>query len=120
MRSGEYLFGKFLGNVLFLTAFLGGFMLSSMAMLIVRGEAPVEPLVFLEQYLLLTPAAVVFVSAAAVLFESIPFLSGKLGDVAYFFFWLAAIGLVASNEAGHHGIGWVRYFDFTGFGFMID
>ena len=120
MRSGEYLLGKFLGNVLFLTTFLGGFMLSSMAMLIVRGEAPIEPLVFLEQYLLLTPAAVVFVSAAAVLFESIPFLSGKLGDVIYFFFWMAAIGLVVSDQASHRAISWVRYFDFTGFGFMIE
>ncbi len=30
MRSGEYLLGKFLGNVAFLVTFLGGFMLSSM------------------------------------------------------------------------------------------
>ena len=120
MRSGEYLLGKFLGNVLFLTTFLAGFMLSSMAMLIVRGEAPIEPLVFVEQYLLLTPAAIVFVSAVAVLFESIPFLSGKLGDVVYFFFWMAAIGLVISDQASHHGVRWARYCDFTGFGFMIE
>ncbi|MGH8091963.1 MAG: hypothetical protein ACREIF_00620 [Chthoniobacterales bacterium] len=120
MRSGEYLLGKFLGNVLFLTTFLAGFMLSSMAMLLVRGEARIEPLVFLQQYLLLTPAAVVFVSAVAVLFESIPLISGKLGDVAYFFFWMAAIGLVISDQASHHGVSWARYFDFTGFGFMIE
>ncbi|MEO6969362.1 MAG: hypothetical protein ABI217_00520, partial [Chthoniobacterales bacterium] len=77
MRSGEYLFGKFLGNVVFLTVFIAGFMLSSMAMLLVRGEARIEPGIFLEQYLLLTPATIVFVSAVAVLFESIPWLSGK-------------------------------------------
>jgi hypothetical protein len=120
MRTGEYLLGKFLGNVLFLTTFLGGFMLSSMAMLLVRGEAPIEPLVFVGQYLLLTPSAVVFVSAVAVLFESIPFLSGKLGDVAYFFFWMAFLGLVIGDEASKHGISWARYFDVTGFGFMMD
>jgi len=120
MRTGEYLLGKFLGNVLFLTTFLGGFMLSSMAMLLVRGEAPIEPLVFVGQYLLLTPSAVVFVSAVAVLFESIPFLAGKLGDVAYFFFWMAFLGLVISDEASKHGISWARYLDVTGFGFMID
>ncbi len=116
MRSGDYLVGKFLGNVFFLSTFLVGFMLSSMAMLIVRGEAPIEPRVFLEQYLLLTPAAVVFVSAIAVFFESVPFLSGKLGDVVYFFLWMTGIGLAAS----HHNISWARYFDFTGFGFMSD
>src|SRR3954467_3149735 len=71
MRSGEYLLGKFLGNLTFLATFVAGFMLSSMAMLLVRGGAPLEPFVFLSQYLLLTPAAIVFVSAVAVLFESI-------------------------------------------------
>lgn len=80
MRSGEYLLGKFLGNLAFLATFVAGFMLSSMAMLMVRGEARLEPLIFLQQYLLLTPAAIVFVSAAAVLFESIPLLSGKLAQ----------------------------------------
>lgn len=120
MRSGEYLLGKFLGNALFLTVFIAGFMLSSMAMLLVRGEARIEPVVFLGQYLLLTPATIVFVSAVAVLFESIPWLSGKLGDVVYFFFWIAAMGLVIGNEASKGSINWARYFDFTGFGFMIN
>jgi len=120
MRSGEYLWGKFLGNVFFLTTFLAGFMLSSMAMSIVRGEAPIEPLVFLEQYLLLTTAAIVFVSAVAVLFESIRFLSGKLGDVAYFILWMMTISLAVGNAASHGKISWARYFDFTGFGFMTD
>ena len=76
MRSGEYLLGKFFGNLAFLITFLTGFMLSSMVMLMVRGEAPLEPLVFIRQYLLLTPAAIIFVSAVAVLFESIPWLAG--------------------------------------------
>ncbi|MFL6590154.1 MAG: hypothetical protein ACJ8M4_08280 [Chthoniobacterales bacterium] len=120
MRSGEYLVGKFLGNVVFLATFVVGFILSSMTMLLVRGEAPLEPLVFLEQYLLLTPPAIVFVSAVAVLFESIRWLSGKVGDVLYFFVWMSVIGIVATNEATHGAINWARCFDFTGFGFMID
>lgn len=120
MRSGEYLLGKFLGNLVFLSTFVGGFMLSSMVMLLVRGEAPLEPLVFLSQYLLLTPTAIVFVSAVAVLFESIRWLSGKLGDVIYFFLWSTVIGLVVANETTHGRINWARCFDFTGFGFMID
>ena len=39
MRAGEYLLGKFLGNLVFLAVFVCGFMLSSMVMLAVRGEA---------------------------------------------------------------------------------
>ncbi|MEY2482927.1 MAG: hypothetical protein QOK24_1455 [Verrucomicrobiota bacterium] len=120
MRSGEYLLGKFLGNLTFLATFVCGFMLSSMVMLAVRGEARLEPFVFIGQYLLLTPAAIVFVSAVAVLFESIPWLAGKLGDVIYFFLWSTVIGLVGANEAAHGQINWLRCFDFTGFGFMID
>src|SRR6185503_3164333 len=120
MRSGEYLLGKFLGNLTFLATFTCGFMLSSMAMLVVRGEARIEPFVFIQQYVLLTPPAIVFVSAVAVLFESIRWLSGKFGDVIYFFLWATVIGLVVANETTHGRINWARCFDFTGFGFMID
>jgi hypothetical protein len=120
MRSGEYLFGKFLGNLAFLATFVCGFMLSSMAMLAVRGEARLDPFIFISQYLLLVPPAIVFVSAVAVLFESIPWLAGKFGDVIYFFLWSTVIGLVVANETTHGGINWARCFDFTGFGFMID
>ncbi len=119
MRSIEYLLGKFLGNIVFLGTFLGGFMLFSMAMLLVRGEARLEPLVFLRQYLLLTPAAIVLVSAVAVLFESIPWLSGKLGDVLYFFLWMGFISAVVGNEVNGGKWNWARCIDFTGFGFMI-
>ncbi len=120
MRSGEYLLGKFFGNLVFLATFLTGFMLSSMAMLLVRGEARIEPLVFVQQYLLLTPSAIVFVSAVAVLFESIPFLSGKIGDVFYFFFWMTFLGLAIGDEISGGKIRWARCFDFSGFGFMIN
>jgi len=119
MRSIEYLVGKFLGNLAFLTTFLGGFLLSSMAMLFVRGEASLEPLVFVCQYLLLTPAAIILVSAVAVFFESIPLLAGKLGDIAYFFLFMIFISLVVGNEVSGGRINWTRCFDFTGFGFMI-
>lgn len=119
MRTGEYLLGKFLGNLVFLATFVCGFMLSSMVMLAVRGEARLEPVIFIEQYLLLTPPAIVFVSAVAVLFESISWLAGKIGDVIYFFLWSTVIGLVVANETTHGAINWARCFDFTGFGFMI-
>ncbi|MDQ6623934.1 MAG: hypothetical protein M3Y86_10700 [Verrucomicrobiota bacterium] len=119
MRSSEYLLGKFCGNLAFLFTFMSGFMLSSMAMQLVRGEAPLEPLVFVRQYLLLTPAAMILVSAVAVFFESTTWLSGKLGDVAYFFLFISLIGLVAGNEVSGGRINWARSLDFTGFGFMI-
>jgi ABC-type transport system involved in multi-copper enzyme maturation permease subunit len=117
--SGEYLFGKFAGNLLFLTTFVAGFMTTSMAMLLVRGEAPLRPLIFIKQYLLLVPPAIVLVSVIAIVFESIPLLSGKFGDVAYFFVWLGSLGVVASRFEDT-GAQWLLLFDFTGFGYLME
>src|SRR5688572_28526401 len=43
MRASEYLVAKCLGNLVFLSTFTAGFMLSAMAMLVVRSEAALEP-----------------------------------------------------------------------------
>ncbi|MCU1246712.1 MAG: hypothetical protein JWN02_2622 [Acidobacteria bacterium] len=118
MRSSEYLWGKLLGNILFLTTFMTGFMLTAMAMLLVRGEAPLEPWIFVKQYLLLVPPTIVFVAVLGIVFESIPWLSGRVGDVLYFFLWATTLGLVA-NAMEHGAPHWVACFDFTGLGFLM-
>jgi hypothetical protein len=120
MRGSEYLIGKFAGNVVFLTTFIAGFMVSSMAMLIVRGEAPLQPLVFAKQYLLVVPPMIVFVSALAIVFESVPLLSGKFGDVVYFFVWSGILGAVVAMIETGHGVSVARYLDFVGLGYMLD
>src|SRR4051794_9760319 len=119
MRTGEYILGKFLGNVVFLTTFIAGYMAASMAMLLVRGEAPLEPLIFMKQYAIVTPSTIVFISVAAIVFESIPWLSGRFGDVLYFFLYAASLGIVASSME-HGGGGVLRYFDFSGFGYLLE
>jgi hypothetical protein len=119
MRSGEYLVGKALGNAVFLATFLAGYMLVSMAMVPVRGEAPLEPLVFARQYLLLAPPTIVLVAVAAVLFESVRWLSGRLGDVVWFFAWAGGLAVPAIAVESEHTPGLVRYVDVTGLGFLI-
>jgi hypothetical protein len=119
MRTSEYVIGKFLGNVVFLTTFMAGYMMASMAMLLVRGEAPLEPLIFIKQYAIVTPSTIVFISVAAIVFESIPWLSGRVGDVLYFFLYAASLGVVASSME-HGGGGVLRYFDFSGFGYLME
>lgn len=118
LRSGEYIAGKFLGNALFLTVFFGGFMLVSMAMVVVRGEAPLEPWTFVKQYLLLAPPPILFVSALAILFECVPWLSGRFGDVVYFFFFMTTMGLATAAVAGG-GMTWAGYFDPSGMAAVI-
>jgi hypothetical protein len=119
MRGSEYIFGKFAGNVVFLGVFTTGFMTTAMAMVFVRGEAPLEPLVFAKQYLLLAPPVIVFVSAAAILFECTPLLRTKFGDVAYFFLWMGGMGTAAALIENGVGGSWVAYFDVSGFGFLL-
>lgn len=119
MRGSEYIIGKFAGNVVFLAAFMGGFMICSMAMVLVRGEAPLEPLVFITQYLLLVPPSIVAVSALAIVFEATPLLRTKLGDVLFFFLWMGGIGgMIAASDKGV-GRSWAPYFDFSGLGFLV-
>lgn len=119
MRTGEYIAGKFLGNVVFLTTFIAGFMAASMAMLLVRGEAPLQPLIFMKQYAIVTPSTIVFISVIAIVFESIPSLSGRFGDVLYFFVYAASLGIVVSMMAqGGTGLG--RYFDVSAFGYLME
>lgn len=119
MRTGEYITGKFLGNVVFLTTFIAGYMAASMAMLLVRGEAPLEPLIFMKQYAIVTPSTIVFISVLAIVFESIPWLSGRLGDVLYFFVYAVSLGVVASAME-HGGGGVLRFFDFSSFGYLME
>jgi hypothetical protein len=119
MKTHEYIAGKFAGNVVFLATFVSGFMLVSMAMVLVRGEAPLQPFVFAKQYLILVPSAIVFVAVLSIVFESIPFLAGRFGDVVYFIFWVGSLGVVASSmEQGKAGI--LRYFDFSAFGYLFE
>lgn len=119
MKSMEYLTGKLAGNIVFLATFVTGYMLTAMAMLLVRAEAPLEPLIFAKQYLLLLPPTIVFVSVMAILFESIPWLSGRVGDVAYFFLWASTLGIVASQMEKAGGPVPAAYFDYSSFGYMI-
>jgi hypothetical protein len=119
MRGSEYILGKFAGNVVFLSLFTFGYMATAMAMVLVRGEAPLEPLVFAGQYLLLMPPAIVSVSALAILFECTPLLRTKFGDVVYFFLWVSLMGVVASQTEGGKAGGWAAYFDVSGMGFTI-
>jgi hypothetical protein len=119
MRGSEYIIGKFAGNVAFLSVFLLGFMGVSMVMVLVRGEAPLQPLTFAIPYLLLAPPAIVFVSAAGILFECTPLLRSKFGDVAYFFLWIALMGSVAATVENGLPAPWAPYVDISGFGFLM-
>ena len=119
VRNYEYLFGIFLGNVVFLIVVVLGFMASCIVMQLIRGEAPIQIASFLWHYFILLPPMIIFVSAVALLFETVRWLSGRFGDLVYFFVWMFVFALVAvSSEKGAKP--WTGYVDTFSFAFMLE
>jgi len=119
VRNAEYLAGKFLGNVVFLGAIVAGYMLGVMGMHLLRAEAPLQPLVYLSTYLLVAGPALIFVAVMALVFESVPPLAGRFGDIAYFFVFLAVLmaGIIGNEQAG--GLNWHDALDAFGMAFIM-
>jgi len=82
-------------------------------MQLVRGEGPLQPLVYLSTYAVLAIPCMVAVAVFALFFESVPLLRGRFGDVAYFLVWM--IGIPLSIELGPAG----AFADTSGLGFLI-
>ncbi|MFY7999736.1 MAG: hypothetical protein ACOVSW_14145 [Candidatus Kapaibacteriota bacterium] len=126
VRSWEYIGGKFLGNVAFLLLVTAAYCVAMIAMYAIRGEAPFELLVFLRTYAQFCFSPILFVAVVALVFESLPVLSGRIGDVAYFFLWSLALvlpavqmdNIVQQGIFGTHlsDVPWAAYIDFLGMG----
>ncbi len=102
-----YVLGKVISNLTVLTLMIGVLALSGIAMQLVRGEdRHIEIWNLVAPFIFLAFPAMVVVAAIAVLFETIPFLRGGFGNVAYFFVWTAllsvplAVGRHASDLIG--------------------
>jgi len=102
-----YTLGKWLSNCMVL-GLIGGVVLIGAAVLqLIRGEDMVlRPLLLITPFISLLLPAVAMVSAIAVLFECIPFLSGALGNIIYFFL---VPQMVASEMMGGPNILGVSY-----------
>lgn len=97
VRSLEYLIGKLLGSAAFLGLVVLVYVLNVMAMQLLRGEAPIEPLTYLEIFLAMVGPVIIVVSAVALMFECVRPLSGRVGDVLYFFVWTALLSVPAAT-----------------------
>jgi hypothetical protein len=114
VTNTEYIVGKFFGNLLYLAFLMLVCMLSAMVMFLIRGEGALQPEVFLATYLWFTVPPMAFCSAAALAFESVPGLSGRIGDVVFFIVWVMALGVTApSSETNPHGA-FLNALDFVG------
>jgi hypothetical protein len=80
----------------------------------VRGDGPIEPLVYLSNYCLVLLPIVFFSASCAILFDSWAPLMGKRGDLLYFILWVAQISLVSTvQNKGDFATHWMLV-DFTG------
>jgi hypothetical protein len=113
--SGTYLVGKWIGGAAYLGLVTLVYVLNVMAMHLLRGEGPLQPLTYLFTYLLTLGPAILVVSALALSFECIPLLSGRLGDVAYFFVWTVLLAMGAMGEGSGAG----QFLDVLGIGFIL-
>jgi ABC-type transport system involved in multi-copper enzyme maturation permease subunit len=110
----EFISGKFIGNVAYLASISLACMVSAMSMFFLRGEGPLEPLVFALTYAWLVFPIVVLCSAIALAFESLPVLSGRFGDFVYFLIWIAVIRFSNAAMVRTPSSGWTSFIDVTG------
>ena len=118
LSSLRYLAGKLFGNIVYLTAMALVFIIACMGMHILRGEVPLEPIVFLQTFGIMFIPSIPSLAAIALMFECLPFFSGRLGDIMYFFFWVVTLvfPFVLASASKVHA--WVLAADFTGLGFF--
>jgi hypothetical protein len=96
-----YILGKFASNFAVLASMIGILALSSILMQLVNGEdRHIHLWTLLSPFLLISIPAMAVIAALALVFETIPFLRGGFGNVAYFFLWTAILSVpIATNSS---------------------
>lgn len=96
-----YLVGKWASNFAVLGVMVAVLAVAAGVMQLVRAEdTHLQPLALVSPFVVLTLPAMALVAALAVAFEATPGLRGGLGNVVYFFFWIASLSLSAARGEG--------------------
>jgi hypothetical protein len=117
--NAPFLLGRWCGGVLYLLALLLVFMATVLACHLLRGEGPVEPLVYLQTYALVLAPLALFSASCAVLFDSWAPLMGKGGDLLYFIGWVAQLGMLSSVTGAGAAAPVALPLDFTGMSAIV-
>lgn len=111
-----FLASRWLGGVAYLGAMILAFMATIMVLHAVRGDGPIQPLVYLWNFTLLLLPLMCFTVSCAILFDSWTPLMGKGGDTLYFLVWVAQLMVIVPIANGATGLHAVELFDFSGIG----
>jgi hypothetical protein len=94
ISKAQYTISKMVSNWIFLMAMALVALLAGVSMQWIRGEVLRITFVdYLLPYTFITMPAMAFIAAVAVLFESVPVLSGGLGNAIFFILYIAAVTL---------------------------
>jgi hypothetical protein len=90
-----YVIGKWISNFIVLAAMVAILALAGIAIQLLQGEnMQLDMFVFLQPFIIIVLPMIALIAAIAVLFETIPFLSGGFGNIVYFFLFVLFIALV--------------------------
>jgi ABC-type transport system involved in multi-copper enzyme maturation permease subunit len=119
LTKSQYTLGKALSNFAVLAVMVGVMAAAAAAMqLVLREDVAIHAWNLLAPFLFLSLPTMTLVASVAVLFETIPWLRGGLGNVTYFFVWIAA--LIAWGIGAESGSSsWWGSVDLTGGGAVI-
>ncbi|MCU0521209.1 MAG: hypothetical protein MUF84_11015 [Anaerolineae bacterium] len=92
LRRTTYLVGKWISNCLVLYLLVLILAAAAAIMVLLKRDAPLEPGSLLMPFLAVALPRMALVAAFAVVFETVPWLRGVLGNVVYFFLWVVIIG----------------------------
>jgi hypothetical protein len=92
VRRAAYLIGKWISNCLVLGVLVLILAAAAAIMVLLKREATLEPGALLMPFLAVGLPYMALTAAVAVVFETVPWLRGAVGNVVYFFLWLALLG----------------------------
>ena len=122
IKNSVFIISRWLGGVAYILMLMLAFMAVILVLHLVRGEGGIQIEIYLLTYFLFFLPMAFATSAFAILFDSIPFLMGKVGDIIYFIFWVIQIGwlgaAISTNGLIGNGI-FCLLLDFNGFGAMV-
>lgn len=111
----QFLVGRWCGGVGYMLVLIVAALATVLALHAVRGDESIRLPVYLMTYALILLPMVFYSVSLAVLFDSVPVLMGKGGDVLFFFLWVAQGSLMAQLSSGvQSAISLVFLLDFNG------
>jgi ABC-type transport system involved in multi-copper enzyme maturation permease subunit len=88
VRRATYLIGKWISNFLVLTVMELIMAVAAAVMVLLKREAALDLVALIMPFLAVALPFLALIAALAVVFETVPWLRGALGNALYFFLWL--------------------------------